>query len=178
MKIIVPLIFLFVSVGLWAQDCEYVLNDDITKSTPEFKIYDNSTPLETKKIYFSLYQENGVPFLIFKYSKNSKSFLPAICINQGARLSFQLVNGTIVSLLKAGPETCSYSEETEDKFQNNQTVGSLFYLAPDDIKNLQGSKINLIGFRTTSDNESFVISSISDQNQPRNYFIDNLHCIE
>lgn len=189
MKKMIFACFCLFTVMTQAQDCEYALrieNDDqtVTKMTKEKVVYYQATPLKTDLVYLSLYIEKGVPLVLFKYSRDSKTFPSTMCIDNNARLSFQLTDGSIVSLMQAGEESCGYINNLKGLDKQNSTVENFFYLPPDAISKLKKNKITLMGLRSATDKKDFVIPSEIVLGQPNivihpdNYFIENLHCIE
>lgn len=189
MKSLLYCLCFFTVLNAFSQECDYKVNvtgedGKELKLTQEEVVFYHHYPVKTDLVYFSLYKEAGIPLLSFRYSRDSKNFIPALCIDSNSRLSFQLANGKIISLRHVGEETCGYSDKLEGSDKNNKTISSYFMLTENDIKNLKESRITMMSLRSLSNEENFVIASeldLGEENRkyvPGNFFINNLNCIE
>ncbi len=191
MKILVQVLFFSFFSIVTAQspitDCNYKINVDTEEEI--FKLTQQSLAEfmvgkgQTVFMYFSLMKQGNIKSVVLHTSLNALEMPPMICYNDKSRITFQLENGDFVPAPFLGEETCGRQTKGEESL-NNMTSEGAFYIDEMSIERL--SKSPLKSMRLTTMNTNFdvqfkeVISNkeIVEPIYPREFFIENLGCIE
>ena len=188
MKRILYLILLS-SINIYAQKpCELAENfkDSIGtyKSTNEFLVHERVFAGNEAYIFLSLINNNGTPALNLKTIQKSDEFIKANCMNSTTKLLFQLSNGKIITMVHNNEDNCGSFNRNPDDGKNTRFSSGLFLFLLGTIDELKASPIQLMRVQNGSDTKDFVMvreftSELTKKvNNPENFFIDNLYCIE
>ena len=177
-----------VNTTLFAQKtCEYSTNvtDSLGtyKSTKEYMMYEKNFAGNNSYIFYSLALNNGTPLLNVQLIRKSKDFMKANCFDKNSRLSLQLNNGKVVTLIHIDAENCGTMLRDGNGFDNRVLPG-IFMFLKGSMEDLKSSPVNLMRIKYLTDVEDYVIQKEfqAEMNKeiyhPENYFIKNLHCVE
>ena len=186
-KTVLLILFLITNTLFAQKNCEYSTNitDSIGtyKVTKEFMMYEKKFAGNSSYIFYSLALTDGTPTLNMQLIRKSKDFMKANCFDKDSKLTLQLNNGKIVTLLHIKQENCGSLIRDTEGYDNRVLVG-VFMFVEGSIKDLKSSPVNLMRIKYLTDTEDYVISKefkseLNDKiYQPETYFMDNLKCIE
>jgi hypothetical protein len=177
----------FTTAGLAQEDCSYKINVDTEeeqfKLTSEQLVEYELSRTQSVFIYFSLMREADLSSLVMQISLNALEMPPIMCFDNKSRITFQLDDGTYVSLPYLDEVNCGRQTDHEDQLDNS-TSEAAFFMNAESIAKLMASPIN--SMRITSMNTNFDIvfkgvlsnPAIEVPIYPKEYFINSLGCIE
>lgn len=185
---IFTLFSLLFSIAAVAQnDCDYKINVDTDEEKfqltqeilTEFIVGGNQTVF----IYFSLMREENVKSVVLHLSLNAMQLPPKVCYNDKSRLSFALEDGSFVSVPYLGEVTCGRQTQGEETMSNSTSEAS-FYMDDFALEKLSSSPMKTIRITTMNQNYDVNLQDVISNDQitepiyPKEYFINNLKCIE
>lgn len=190
MKKMIALLLLFTAMVGYGQesDCNYKLQVD---TEAEQFVLTNAELAEymlglerTVFIYFSLMKEADVKSLVIQLSVNAKKQVPPMmCFNKDSRVSFQLEDGSFVSLRYLGDELCGRQTENEDTLHNS-TSEAAFFLDETSLKRLSESEILSMRLTTMRTNFDVAFQDVLSNEElpvpiyPKEFFLNYLQCLE
>ena len=187
MKIKLLALSLFCFGFLKAQNCDYSSNikDSIGtyKSTKDYLMSEKFFGSQKKLIYFSLANDNGMPFLNVQFIEKNNDFIKVFCFDKNSKLFLQLENGKIITLMHTTEMNCGTTIKDQQGIKTRINTGYFVFLTGA-IEQLKQSPVALIRFRIGSDNSDYIIKTNfkSEQDgelyQPATFFINYLKCIE
>ena len=188
MKNIVLALFLFTSLCAFSQKpCE--IDTDVTdslgtyKSTKQYMIFERSFAGNSTNIFFSLTNNNGILGVEAQILLHSSEFLKAVCFDTKSKIYLQLNNGTIITLLYTGNDTCGTLLRDEKK-ENNRILTGFFAFAKENYEDLKLSPVTFMRVKFSGETIDYPFKTefVSEMNkikyQPESYFIYYLECIE
>ncbi len=182
------LLFLFTQTIFAQKPC--VLSENFTdsigtyKSTNEFLVHERIFGGKEAFIFLSLLNNNGTPALNLKTIQKSDDFIKANCMNATTKLFFQLANGKIITMIHNNEDSCGTFHQNPDDKKNTRFTSGLFLFLKGTIEDLKTSPIQLMRIQYPSETKDYVMvrefmSELTQKiNNPENFFIDNLHCVE
>ncbi|GEQ86305.1 hypothetical protein ULMS_18130 [Patiriisocius marinistellae] len=191
MKVIVQLLFFTLAFTTFSQSntkiCDYKINmeteEEIFKLTQESLAEFMVGNGQTVFMYFSLMKQGNIKSFVLHTSLNAVEMPPIICYNDKSRVTFQLESGEFVSAPYLGEETCGRQSKGEESLNNMTSEGS-FYLDDVSIKRLSNSPLNTMRITTMNTNFDVNFKKVISNEQiakpiyPREFFVENLSCIE
>ena len=189
MKQILSVLLLIIGLHGNAQqkNCEYDIDEktDSTfiKKTSDYLIYEKDFVSSKSYIFFSLVNSDGTPYLNFQLMQKSKSFINPNCFDKASKISIQLTNGKIVTLLSAGE---AYSQLMYDEKESNniRLLNNYFLFSKDAYEDLRKYPISIMKVNFATETVDYVVkkelkSDVFKGNYfPENYFINYLNCVE
>ncbi|MCG2611550.1 hypothetical protein LZZ90_08530 [Flavobacterium sp. SM15] len=177
----------FITVTAQQKKCEYDFEEktDSTflKKTPDYLIHEKDFISSKEFVLFSLINSNGTPFLNFQLLQKSKDFIKPFCFDNKSKISLQLSNGKIVTLLSAG-EICSQLMFDEKEKNNIRLLNNYFFFPKEGFEDLKKYPVSLIKINFVTESMDYVfkkqIQSVTFKGDffPENYFINYLNCVE
>jgi hypothetical protein len=189
MKQILSVLILIVGINLNAQqkNCEYDVEEksDSTflKKTPDYLIHEKDFVNSKNYIFFSLVNSDGTPYLNFQLLQKSKDFINPNCFDNASKISLQLTNGKIVTLLSAG-EGCGQLIYDEKAKNNIRLLNNYFLFSKDGFDDLKKYPISLMKVKFVTETIDYVFKkelkseAFKGDYFPENYFINYLKCVE
>lgn len=188
MKRLILVLFVLISNQFFAQlPCEYSVNTKDSlgtyKSTKEYMVYEKNFAGNKSYIFVSLISAEGTPALKLQLIQKSKDFIKAKCFDKNSRLSFQLNNGKVVTLINIENDNCGTMVRDDQGFDNRLLVGN-FMFVKGSFEDLKNSPTNLMRIKFMTDVQDYVFrkefTAEMDEKvyQPESYFINYLSCIE
>jgi hypothetical protein len=188
MKYSILILLALFSFNTIAQEtCDYKINvetdEEIFKLTHESIIDYVVRPDKTIFIYFSLMKEDNVKSVVLHLSLNSTETPPIVCFNEKGKIAFKLESGEFVSAPYLGEETCGRQTQGEESM-NNSTSEASFYLDEIALKRLSNSKIESMRIFSARSNFDLELREVIYNDNlavpiyPKDFFIDNLKCID
>lgn len=187
MKLTFSLFLLFITRFLFAQNCDYSSNvtDSIGtyRSTKDYLMNEKFFGNKKSFIYFSLSNENGLPFLNVQFIEKSNDFIKVSCFDKNSKLYIQLENGKIITLVHTNEMNCGTTIKDQDGVKTRVNTGYFVFLKGS-AELLKQSPIALVRFRIGPETTDYIIKSEfkSEQDgqnyQPSKYLINYLKCIE
>lgn len=178
----------FVNLLFAQKECEYAaeINDSIgtLKTTKEYLMFEKKFGNNENYIFFTLSNENGVPYLSFQNIRKNSEFISAICLDEGSKIHLQLENGKIVTLIHTQTESCGTLIREEETNKNIRILGGNFLFLKGSFEDLKSSPISLMRIKFATETVDFVIKKelnselLKEVFKPESYFIEYLHCIE
>jgi len=132
MKKILSALLLFIGIVTNAQqkNCDYDIDEktDSTfiKKTPDYLIHEKDFVNSSDFILFSLVNSDGTPYLNFQLLQKSKDFINPKCFDTASKISLQLTNGKIITLLSVG-DMCSQLNYNEKDKNNIRLLNNYFF---------------------------------------------------
>ncbi len=135
-------------------------------------------------LFFTLQNNNGVPLLKVNFLDKSKDFLPSLSLLKNSRITIQLLNGKIVTLINALEED-TYSKLIYDNNENTniRILEGNFLFTKSNFEELQFSPISLIRIQFLAENKDYVLQkelqseTLKTTYKPESYFIEQLKCV-
>jgi len=189
MKQLLSALILIIGISLNAQQkkCDYDVDEktDSTfiRKTPEYLIYEKDFVNSRDFVLFSLINSDGTPYLNFQLLQKSKDFINPKCFSASSKISLQLSNGKIVTLLSAG-EICSQLIYDEKEKNNIRILNNYFLFSKDGFEDLKKFPVSLMKINYATETVDYVLKkelkseSIKGNYFPENYFMDYLKCVE
>lgn len=189
MKQLLSALILILGISLNAQQkkCEYEVEEktDSTfiKKTPDYLIHEKDFVNSKDYILFSLVNSDGTPYLNYQFLQRSKDFIKTKCFDSASKISLQLSNGKIVTLLSAG-DVCGQLIYDEKEKNNIRLLNNYFLFSKDGFEDLKKYPITLMKVKYASETIDYVFKKElkSDGFQgtfyPESYFINFLKCLE
>jgi len=189
MKQLLSALLLVIGISLNAQQkkCEYDVEEktDSTfiRKTTDYLIHEKDFVNSRDFVLFSLVNSDGTPYLNFQLLQKSKDFINAKCFDAASKISLQLTNGKIVTLLSAG-EVCSQLNYDQKEKNNIRLLNNYFLFGKDGFEDLKKYPISLMKVKYASETVDYVFKKelkseiIKGDYFPENYFIDYLKCVE
>jgi len=189
MKKILSALILVLGISLNAQQkkCEYELEEktDSTfiKKTPNYLIHEKDFVNSKDYVLFSLINSDGTPYLNFQFLQKSKEFIRTKCFDSGSKISLQLTNGKIVTLLSAG-DVCGQLIYDEIEKNNIRMLNNYFIFSKDGFEDLKKYPISMMKVKYASETVDYVFKkelkseAFQGDFYPENYFINYLKCLE
>jgi hypothetical protein len=178
---------LLISTNYAQGDCDYKINVDTEeetfKLTREQLVEFELSNTESAFIYFSLMRESGLSSLVLQISLNALEMPPIMCFDKKSRITFKLENGSYVSLPYLDEINCGRQTDHEDQLDNS-TSEAAFFMNEKSTEMLKGSPVETMRITSMNTNFDFNIKmvlsnpAIEQPIYPREYFINNLDCIE
>lgn len=180
---------LFIGLQTFAQkkDCQYTteINDSIGsyKETKSYLMHEKVFGGNSTYLFFSLANEQGVPFLKLQRIEKSLNFIKASCFDKNSRIFIQLLNGKIITLVYGDQETCGNLIRLENDPINSRLISGNFVFLKGSIEELKSSPIWEIRIRFATETVDFAIKKefhselMNETYTPERYFIENLDCI-
>lgn len=168
--------------------CEYDI-DEKTDSTSikvmhqklmHEKVFGNTSEF----LFFSLVNENDIPYLNIQQLQKSKDFIPTRCLETKSKIILQLINGKIITLINAFQDTCSDLNYDTIEKNNIRILSGYFYFTKTNYEELKNSPISLMRIQFGSESKDYLLKgsliseTLGTNSYPANYFIDFLECIE
>ena len=189
MKKLVLILFISVSFNIFAQkDCELStnVNDSLGfyKATKGCIIYEKNFANRNIYVFFSLINDNGMPYLNLQTIQKSSNFISANCMDENSKLYLQLMNGKIITLLHTKDEDCGTLITIKEEHKFSRINSSNFMFMKGSIEELKLSPITLIKVKSGIETKEYVMvkelkSELNNETYyPENYFISNFKCIE
>lgn len=189
MKKLVLVGFLLLNLTVFAQkDCELStnVNDSLGfyKATKGCIVYEKNFASRNVYIFFSLINDNGMPYLNLQTIQKSNNFIAANCMDENSKLYLQLMNGKIITLLHTKDEDCGTLIRIPEEHKFSRVNSSNFMFVKGSIEELKLSPISLIKIKSGIDTAEYVMakelkSELNNETYyPENYFINNFKCIE
>lgn len=181
------IVFCFLSFFAFSQkECEYstVINDSLGtyKVTKSYLLHQRIFGGTEKSIFASLINSNDTPLLSLQLIHKSSDFTPAFCFNAASKIHLQLTNGSIVTLVYAGDESCSTSLSNEGK--NIRILTGNFLFLKQGFEELEKSPISLMRIVFATETVDYIIKSELKSEldnisyYPETYFMENLKCVK
>ena len=181
---------LFFGMITFAQptNCQYDFEENTDqiniKSMPEVLMHERIFGSTYSYLFFTLQNNNGVPLLKVNFLDKSKDFLPSLSLLKNSRISIQLLNGKIVTLINALEEE-SYSKLIYDTNENTniRILEGNFLFTKSNFQELQLSPISLIRIQFLAENKDYVLQkelqseTLKTTYKPESYFIEQLKCV-
>ncbi|KGO89941.1 hypothetical protein [Flavobacterium suncheonense] len=189
MKKILTLLLCFGALYTNAQQikCEYDMEEktDSTylKKTHDYLIHEKDLGNNKDFIQFALINSDGTLYLNFQLLQRSKDFIKSNCFDTTSKISLQLTNGKIVTLISAG-ETCSQLIFDEKEKNNIRILNNYFLFSKDGYEDLKKYPISLMKVKYLTETTDYVFKkelksdNIKGDYSPENYFINYLKCVE
>ncbi|UOK41648.1 MULTISPECIES: hypothetical protein [Flavobacterium] len=189
MKNLVSALFLFIGIIANAQqkNCEYDVDEktDSTfiKKTPDYLIHEKDFVNSNDFVLFSLVNSDGIPYLNFQLLQKSKDFISPKCFDGTSKISLQLSNGKIITLLSAG-ETCGQLNYNEKEKNNIRLLNSYFMFEKDSFEDLKKYPVTIMKVKFATETVDYIFKKelksekIKGTYSPEMYFINYLKCIE
>ena len=185
---IAVLLLLVLSGAVYAQnECNYKINVDteveLFKLTQEELVEYELSNTQSVFIYFSLMRESEFSSLVVQISLNALEMPPIMCFDNKSRVSFKLQDGSFVSLPYLDEVNCGRQTDHEDQLDNS-TSEAAFFMNGESMEKLKASPIETMRITSMNTNFDFKLKSvlsnpaIEQPIYPREYFINNLSCIE
>jgi hypothetical protein len=189
MKKLVLIGFLLLNLSVFAQrDCELSTNvkDSLGyyKATKSCIVYEKNFAGKNLYVFFSLINDNGMPYLNLQTIKKSESFIAANCMDENSKLYLQLMNGKIITMLHSKDSDCGTLIRIPGEIKYSRVNSSNFMFMKGSIEELKLSPITLIKIKSGIDAAEYVMvkelkSELNNETYyPENYFINNFKCIE
>lgn len=169
------------------KNCDYEINEktDSTfiRKTNDYLIHERDFVNSSDFILFSLINDDGTPFLNFQLLQKSKDFISPKCFDENSKISLQLSNGKIVTLLSAG-NICSQLNYDEKEKNNIRLLNNYFLFAKDGFEDLKQHPVSIMKVKFTTETVDYVIKKelisekIKGTYAPEKYFITFLKCVE
>lgn len=187
MRILIAFLF-FINLNFSQKTCVYSVNESdstgVLKMTKEVLMYEKIFGASEKYIYFSLGNDNGLPFLNFSMVEKNNEFVPTICFDTKSKIYLQLSNGKIIPLFCNEQEMCSKKLAGLEK-NTFARISQANFLFPKDVWNqLKDETVDFIRIASSTSSQDFVVkaeiesSLTKDFFRPNQFFMDYLHCIE
>ena len=168
--------------------CEYDI-DEKTDSTfikvlPQKLIHEKVFGNSSEFLFFSLVNENGIPYLNIQQLQKSKDFIPTSCLSKNSKIIFQLDNGKYITLLNAFDETCSDLNYDSAEKNNLRILTGYFYFTKTNYEEFKNSTVSLMRIQFGSETKDYVLKAslesetLGTLSNPASYFMDYLECIE
>ena len=187
MKHRIVLITLLICGFLNAQNCDYstTISDSIGtfRSTKDYLMIEKFFGLKKKFIYFSLSNENGVPFLNAQFIEKSNDFIKVSCFDKNSKLYIQLENGKIITLVHTNEMNCGTTVKDQNEVKTRINTGYFVFLKGS-FELLKQSPVALMRFTIGPETTDYIVktefkSEQDSQNyKPSKYFINFLKCVE
>lgn len=189
MKQLLSALLLLIGINLNAQQkkCDYDVDEktDSTfiRKTADYLIHEKDFVNSRDFVLFSLVNSDGTPYLNFQLLQKSKDFIKAKCFNASSKISLQLSNGKIVTLISAG-EVCGQLIYDEKEKNNIRILNNYFLFSKDGFEDLKKFPVSLMKVNFATETIDYVFKkelksqTIKGDYFPENYFIDYLKCVE
>jgi hypothetical protein len=187
MRFFIVLLFVF-NLSMAQKTCIYGTNEidslGVLKITKEILMYEKIFGASEKYIYFSLGNDNGLPFLSLSIVEKNNEFIPTICFDTKSKIFIQLSNNKIIPLLCNENDICSKNLPgiADNRFARITQANFLFPKNVwDDLKNESIQFIRIASSTSSQDivvKETIESSLTKDFFRPSQIFMDYLHCIE
>jgi len=186
-KLLLPLFLLYLLTGYSQDSCNYKIQVDTESEQftlthevlADYMLGKNQTVF----IYFSLMKEDTIRSLVLQLSLNAAEMPPIACFNKDSRVSFELDNGSFVSLRYLGEVNCGRQSEPKDALKNS-TSEAAFYIDDKSMLMLKESKLKSMRLTTMKTNfdiefQNLISNSIiKEPVYPKEFFLNNLSCVE
>ncbi|WP_322550189.1 hypothetical protein [Flavobacterium psychraquaticum] len=189
MKNIITLCFL-IPVFSFAQNtsCDYEIDEktDTTslKVIPQKLMHEKNFGNTSEFLFFSLVNEDGIPYLNIQQLQKSKDFIPTSCLSKNSKIVVQLDNGKFITLINAFEETCSDLNYDSAEKNNLRILSGYFYFTKTNYEQFKESSVSLMRIQFGSETKDYVLKSslvsetLGTTSSPSTYFMDYLKCIE
>ena len=189
MKRILSALLLVIGINLNAQQakCEYDVEEktDSTfiKKTTDYLIHEKDFVNSKDYVLFSLVNSDGTPYLNFQFVQKSKEFISTKCFDSDSKISLQLSNGKIVTLVSAG-DVCGQLIYDDVEKNNIRLLNNYFLFSKDGFDDLKKYPVSLMKIKFSGETIDYVFKKeLKSENYkgsyfPENYFITYLKCIE
>ncbi|MDD3005187.1 hypothetical protein [Flavobacterium sp.] len=189
MRILLIVLSLFIGLQTFAQkkDCQYAseINDSIGsyKETKSFLMHEKVFAGKSSYLFFSLANEQGVPFLKVQKIEKSPDFIKVNCFDKNSRIFIQLLNGKIITLIYSDQDTCGNLIRLENDPINSRVLSGNFVFLKGSFEELKSSPIWEIRIRFATETIDFAIKKefyselMQETYLPESYFMNNLDCI-
>ncbi|HSD13631.1 MAG TPA: hypothetical protein VLB74_03195 [Flavobacterium sp.] len=189
MKNLVSALFFFIGIIANAQqkNCEYDVDEktDSTfiKKTPDYLIHEKDFVNSSDFVFFSLINSDGTPYLNFQLLQKSKDFINPKCFDTSSKISLQLSNGKIVTLLSGG-DICSQLNYAEKEKNNIRLLNNYFLFGKDGFEDLKKYPVTIMKVKYSTETVDYIFKKelksekINGTYSPEMYFINYLNCIE
>lgn len=189
MRQILSAILLVIGISLNAQQtkCDYDIEEktDSTfiKKTSDYLIHEKDFVNSRDFVFFSLVNSDDTPYLNFQLLQKSKDFINPKCFDTTSKISLQLTNGKIITLLSAG-DICSKLNYDEKEKNNIRLLNNYFLFSKDGFEDLKKYPISLMKVKYASETVDYVFrkelksEAFKGDFYPENYFINYLKCLE
>lgn len=189
MKSFLSAFILIISFHTHAQqkNCEFDLEEktDSTyfKKTPDYLIHEKDVTSTKDFVFFSLVNSDGTPYLNFQLLQKSNDFIRSNCFDNNSKISLQLTNGKIVTLLSAG-EVCNQMIYNEKEKKNIRLLNNYFLFSKDAYEELKKYPVSLMKVNFVAETIDYVFkkeiksATIKGEYYPETYFMDFLKCVE
>jgi len=189
MKYIVSVLLLAIGLNGNAQqkNCEYDIEEktDSTfiKKTVDYLIYEKDFVNSKNYIFFSLVNSDGTPYLNFQLMQKSKSFINPNCFDKASKISLQLTNGKIVTLLSAG-DACSQLMYDEKESNNIRLLNNYFLFSKEAYEDLKKYPISIMKVNFVTESVDYIFKKelksevFKGTYFPEKYFMNYINCME
>jgi hypothetical protein len=189
MRNVFAILLMFIMTGAihGQDDCSYKINVDMEdeqfKLTQEVLVEYELSNTQSAFIYFSLMRESNLSSLVLQISLNALEMPPIMCFDRKSRITFKLLDGSFVSLPYLDEVNCGRQTDHEDQLDNS-TSEAAFFINSESAEKLKRSPIETMRISSMNTNFDFKLKSvlsnpaIDQPIYPREYFINNLGCIE
>lgn len=144
------------------------------------KVFGNTSEF----LFFSLINENSIPYLNIQQLQKSKDFIPTTCISKNSKIIIQLENGKFITLINAFEETCSDLNYDTTEKNNLRILSGYYYFTKSNYDEFKSSPVSLMRIQFGSENKDYVLKAslvsetLGTTSNPANYFMEYLECIE
>lgn len=189
MKNLLSALLLFTGIVMNAQqkNCDYDVDEktdsSFVKKTADYLVHEKDFVNSSDFILFSLINSDGTPYLNFQLLQKSKDFINPKCFDTASKISLQLSNGKIVTLLSVG-DICSQLNYDEKEKNNIRLLNNYFLFGKDGFDDLKKYPISLMKVKYATETVDYIFKrelkseKIKGDYFPEKYFIEFLNCIE
>ena len=144
------------------------------------KVFGNTSEF----LFFSLINENGIPYLNIQQLQKSKDFISTTCISKNSKIIIQLENGKFITLINAFEETCSDLNYDDAEKNNLRILTGYYYFTKSHYEEFKNSPVSLMRIQFGSETKDYVLKAslvsetLGTTSKPSSYFMEFLECIE
>lgn len=183
------LMTLFCHFSYAQKKCDYSIQTESDslgtyRATKEQLMYERIFGKSESYIFFTLHNDNGIPYLTTLFVNKDSEFLPIVCFDENSRIFIELENGNIVTLLHTKNESCGTTVRDTEDDKNTRIINGTFYFMKGSFELLQQHPIVNMRVRFGTEQKDYRIKTELDSEnlnlfcRPASYFIDYLHCID
>lgn len=189
MKQLVSVLILIIGMYSNAQqkkciyDIEEKTDSTFLKKTTDYLMYEKDFVNTKSFVLFALVNSDGTPFLNFQLMQKSKEFISSNCFDKASKISLQLTNGKIVTLIST-EDSCGHLIYDEKEKNNIRVLTNNFMFTKDGYEDLKKYPVSIMKVRYSTGSAEYVFKkelkseSFNNEYFPENYFINYLNCVE
>lgn len=189
MRQLLSALLLVLGISLNAQqtkcvyDVEEKTDSTFLKKTPDYLIHEKDFVNSKDYVLFSLVNSDGTPYLNFQFIQKSKEFISTKCFDNSSKISLQLSNGKIITLLSVG-EVCGQLIYDDLEKNNIRLLNNYFLFSKDGFDDLKKYPVSMMKVKFSGETIDYVFKkelkseTYTGSYFPENYFINYLKCIE